>query len=83
MIIIFLRMTYGMLIEKEKKIREGMKIMGMSNTSFYLSWIITYLLIYLVVSILVSLILKRSVFTYSNFGIIFIWHYLFCISLIF
>lgn len=35
-------MISKMLSEKEKKIREGMKMMGMSNSSFYLSWIITY-----------------------------------------
>jgi len=38
--IIYLRMTYGIIYEKEKKLREGMKMMGLNNTSFYLSWII-------------------------------------------
>ena len=56
-------MTYGLLIEKEKKIKEGMKIMGMKDSSFYLSWIIWYLIIYLITSFLVSLILKATVFT--------------------
>jgi ATP-binding cassette subfamily A (ABC1) protein 3 len=39
LIIIFLRMSYQILLEKEKKIREGMKIMGMSDSSFYISYI--------------------------------------------
>lgn len=38
--IIYLRMTYGIIYEKEKKLREGMKMMGLSNISFYASWII-------------------------------------------
>ena len=38
--LLFLRMTFKLIHEKETKIREGMKMMGMNNTSFYLSWII-------------------------------------------
>ena len=32
LMIVFLRMTHGIIFEKEKKLREGMKIMGLSNT---------------------------------------------------
>lgn len=39
-IVLFLRMTYAIILEKEKKIKEGMKIMGLKNSAFYLSWII-------------------------------------------
>jgi len=46
-----------MLTEKEKKIREGMKMMGMSNTSFYLSWIINYAILYFIVAFLMSLLI--------------------------
>ena len=42
MIVCYVRLIYRFLFEKEKKIREGMSIMGMTNTSFYLSWFITY-----------------------------------------
>lgn len=75
-------MTYGLLIEKEKKIKEGMKIMGMNDSSFYLSWVIWYFVIYLITSFLVSLILKGTVFSNSNFWLILICHQLFCYSLI-
>lgn len=37
-IVLFSRMVYKILVEKERKIREGMKMMGMSLSSFYLSW---------------------------------------------
>lgn len=33
-------MVYRLLYEKEKKISEGMKMMGMSISSFYMSWIV-------------------------------------------
>ena len=61
LIIVFLRMTYGLLQEKEKKIKEGMKIMGMNDSSFYLSWLIYYEIIYFIISLIVSNILNASV----------------------
>lgn len=54
-------MSYRLIFEKEKKLREGMSMMGMRNSSFYLSWIIQYFIVYLVISILVTIILVRSV----------------------
>jgi ATP-binding cassette subfamily A (ABC1) protein 3 len=62
LIIVFLRMTHGLLLEKQNKIKEGMKIMGMNDTSFYLSWIIEYEIIYLIISLIVTGVLKASVF---------------------
>jgi len=41
-------MSYALLIEKEKKIKEGMKIMGLKDSSFYASWMLHYLMIYTV-----------------------------------
>jgi len=46
-----------MLTEKESKIKEGMKIMGMSSMAFYLSWIFWYMIIGFITALLVSLIL--------------------------
>lgn len=80
MIVVFLRMTYGMLEEKEKKIKEGMKIMGMKDSSFYLSWMIQYGLVYLVISFISTIVLKGTVFPESNFLIIFLWHFMFGLS---
>jgi ATP-binding cassette, subfamily A (ABC1), member 3 len=74
LIIVYLRMTYGLLTEKEKKIKEGMKIMGMKDSSFYFSWVIWYLGIYFITSFLVSLILKATVFSQSNFLLILFTH---------
>jgi len=50
-----------------------MKIMGMTNTSFYLSWIITYLIILTTISLLVALALKLMAFQKSDFFLIFFW----------
>jgi ATP-binding cassette subfamily A (ABC1) protein 3 len=80
-IILFLRMVQGLLVEKvisnfyrkEGKIKEGMKMMGMSNSSFYLSWIITYEIIYFLVSLMVAGLLKARIFRNSDFLVILVY----------
>jgi ATP-binding cassette, subfamily A (ABC1), member 3 len=58
-------MIYRLVYEKEKKIREGMKMMGMTNLSFYLSWFIWYGVIYTLISLLMSVLLTFAVFAYT------------------
>ena len=82
LIVAYLRMNSRILTEKEKKIREGMKIMGMQDSSFYLSWITWYMMIYTIISIAVTIILKLSIYTNSDITLIFIWYWLFCMTLI-
>lgn len=78
----FLRMLSNILTEKEKKIKEGMRIMGMSDTPFYTSHITYQLIIYTIISALQALILQSSVFVNSDFLVIWIWLWLFCWTLI-
>ena len=82
LLIPYLRMSNNLISEKEKKIKEGMKMMGLTTTAFYLSWIIFYLIVYAVISVLYVAILNGLVFKFSNFGLILVWYYLFCCSLI-
>ena len=79
----FLGLIQKLLNEKEKKVREGMKMMGMTNLSFYLSWFITYFLILLVIAVIVSLIMTRRIITGCNFEVFFILYMIFGITLIF
>jgi len=58
MIATFLRMTSRILSEKEKKIKEGMMIMGLGRASFYSSWIITYLIYYVILSAIIAVSLQ-------------------------
>lgn len=50
-------MAYALLEEKEKKIKESMKIMGLSDTAFYLSWCIHYGVIYFTIAFLTTILL--------------------------
>lgn len=57
LMIMYLRMTYQLIFEKEKKLREGMKMMGLNNTAFYMSWIIHYFIVYTFISIIATILL--------------------------
>jgi ATP-binding cassette subfamily A (ABC1) protein 3 len=39
LLLTFMRNVQRVLSEKEKRLKEGMKMMGLSNVSFYTSWI--------------------------------------------
>lgn len=58
-------------------------MMGMSNFSFYLSWIITYLIIYTFICFINAIILCRQVFSNSNGFLVFFYLWFFCIVLMF
>jgi len=76
-IVCFLRIIVGILEEKESKVREGMKIMGLGNLPLYLSWIVWQAGINLIVAIFVSLLLKFSIFVNSSYFLILIWYWLY------
>lgn len=84
LIVPFLRMVAFLVTEKEKKIKEGMRIMGLRNVPYYASWIIQYLSIYTFISLIFAGFTTnmKSAFGNSSFGIIFLWYWLFCICLI-
>jgi len=62
----------NMVSEKENKNKEINKIMGMYDSTFWLSWIIVYLLMFTVLNLFVSIVLIAIDFFYTvNLTIIF------------
>ncbi|KAK7506756.1 hypothetical protein BaRGS_00002231 [Batillaria attramentaria] len=47
-------LTVNLVAEKEKKIREGMLMMGLRNSVFWLSWSLLYFVLILVVTVLIT-----------------------------
>lgn len=82
LLLIFLRYIYSILSEKEKKIREGMKMMGMTNFSFYSSWVITYLVIFTIINLGQTIIQKLFVFKETNFFLLFLLFWMFSFVLL-
>ncbi|KAL4432497.1 hypothetical protein ABPG74_013351 [Tetrahymena malaccensis] len=77
MIVPFLRFSSRILHEKEKRIREGMMMMGLGKIAFYTSWFLTYLIVYALISLLVTAGLKIYFFTTVDFVVIYILHFTF------
>ena len=79
----FLKFIHYIMYEKEKRIKEGMKMMGINDELFYLSWLFTYFLIFLFLSIINSMFLKVFLYTFSDFLLVFIVQLLYTISIMF
>lgn len=77
----FSRLVTNIVEEKEKRIREGMKIMGLRSSAFWLSWALTYIFMMTVVTVAVT-IAMIPVFPYSNAGLVFAVFWLFGMSLV-
>ena len=74
------RFTYNSVNEKETKIREAMKIMGLTDAPYWLSWFTYYTAINTLQS-LVMLILLLPVFEYSNKLLVFLYLWIYGMSL--
>lgn len=75
------RLISNMVSEKETKARESMKMMGLTDSSYWLSWFVYYTIIVTLISILVILILSINVLKYSNRGLIFLFIWVYGMSL--
>lgn len=59
-----------------------MKMMGLRNSVFWLSWVVTYIVSFIIVCIVVILVCKGSLFKYSDGGLLFLYFFSFCLTLI-
>jgi hypothetical protein len=70
-----------MASEKESKAKEGMKMMGLNDFTYYVAWFILYLTICIVVSIIVTIMTFVGVFKEINFYLFFIFMVLYGMTL--
>lgn len=75
------RLISAVVSEKETKARESMKMMGLNDFSYWLSWFVYYTIIVTVISVLVILVLSINVLKYSNRGIVFLFFWIYGMSL--
>lgn len=76
------RIVRGLVIEKENKIKEGMKMMGLTDFAYNTSWLITTLLQMTLVSLLITLVTATTVFEYSNKFFVFMYFLIFSFAVI-
>ncbi|KAM5134791.1 cholesterol transporter ABCA5 [Mantella aurantiaca] len=69
--------------EKEKKLKDFMKILGLHDTAFWLPWVLLYIVFILLVSLLMACITTSlTPFSHSNWFLVFLLYALYGISLI-
>lgn len=74
------RLIHNIVNEKQQKIKELMSMMGLTQTPYYLSWFTYYTIIILFLSIAMTL-LMIPVFAYTNLFLLFVYFFLFGMSL--
>ena len=72
-----------MVDEKETRLREGMKMMGLQNLVFWASWLLTYAALFFVVCCIFIAMSSHYLFAYTNVEILFLLFFVFAINLLF
>jgi ATP-binding cassette subfamily A (ABC1) protein 3 len=76
LLVIYLGFIYHMLKEKERKVTENMRNMGMSLLPHYLSWWTFYTCVLFISSIVWAIIVNATFFRHSNFICVWMLYFL-------
>jgi ATP-binding cassette, subfamily A (ABC1), member 3 len=71
------RIIKSILEEKESRMKEQMKMMGLPESLLWLSWLVTYIVIFFITSLLIMMFASSSMFEFSNDGLILLFFFLF------
>lgn len=80
MLIPFYYIVSKLSSEKESKTREGMKMMGLNDSTYYLAWFLFYLSI-IIFTALLNTIMARRIFINVSLVIFFIWNVIYGLTL--
>lgn len=75
------RLSYRMVAEKETRVRESMKMMGLTEFSYWFSWILYWLTINTYIAIVSTIILKVLLIEFTSFALIFAMFWLYGMAL--
>lgn len=59
--------------EKEGRMKEALKMMGLPDLIYHGSWLVTFQVQWVVTNVLIMLVVRTSVFRYSNHWLVFLW----------
>jgi hypothetical protein len=74
------RTVRALVVEKETRVKEGMKMMGLTDTTYNLSWFITTTTQMTLVAALITLVTGSTVFEYSNKVLVFLYFEVFSLA---
>ena len=70
-------MVFMLVKEKESRIKESMRMMGMTDTAYWLSWFVYYTMINTAISTLAWLILLYNVINFSSPFLVWLFFWLY------
>jgi ATP-binding cassette, subfamily A (ABC1), member 3 len=76
------RIIRALVIEKETRVKEGMRMMGLTEFAYNLSWLITTTIQMSLVSLLIVLVTSTTVFEYSDKILVFLYFFAFSLAVI-
>jgi len=74
------RLVKGIVEEKQLRIREGMKMMGLPDSALFCSWLTTYTVMFLITAIGITIVTASTVYENSNKFFIFIFFFFFAMT---
>lgn len=69
------RITYRIVNEKETRSRESMKMMGLTDTSYWLSWFTYYAITVTIISAIIVYLLRKIIKSSLSLMFVIIWVY--------
>ena len=76
------RLVRGLVHEKETRIREGMRMMGLNFAPLYAAWFITYGMVFFLIALLIAVVSSPHLFSRSDPSLIFVFFFLFGLDII-
>lgn len=77
----FYYLTSKIAQEKESKSREGMKMMGLKDSTYFLSWFILFTFICFITTIITVIICAIGIFKKVNMILFFVFNMLYALTL--
>jgi ATP-binding cassette subfamily A (ABC1) protein 3 len=74
------RLVERLVAEKETKIRESMRMMGLNDFSYWTSWLVYYTIIVTLISLICLIILSINVIKNTNKFCLFLYLWLYGVS---
>lgn len=78
----FSRLVKQIVDEKERKIKEGLHMVGVNATAYMLSWIVMYLVGFAVLTLVITILCNVFLFPHTSFALMFVFLYSFVTSLV-
>ena len=71
-----------LVLEKEAKLREGLKMMGLTEAIYAVSWLLTLLTEIVIICILIIAVIGPTIFEYSDQGLVFVYFFSFSLAVL-